>query len=62
LAQIVGGFAVLTGLYLAWQNLRQNINTAAQNLELANKNLELTKEGQVIDRFTIANYLSMYIG
>jgi hypothetical protein len=54
LAQIIGGFAVLMGLYVAWQNLRQNINTTAQNLELTNKNLELTKEGQVTDRFTKA--------
>ena len=50
LAQILGGFAVLTGLYFAWQN----ITTTAKNLELANKNLELAKEGQVTERFTRA--------
>jgi uncharacterized protein YjbI with pentapeptide repeats len=43
LAQILGGFAVLVGLYFAWKN----ITTTA-------KNLELTKEGQVTDRFTKA--------
>jgi Pentapeptide repeats (8 copies) len=43
LAQIIGGFAVLTGLYFAWRN----ITTTA-------KNLELTKEGQVTDRFNKA--------
>jgi hypothetical protein len=54
LAQIIGGLAVLIGLYFAWQNLKQNISTTTQNLELTNKNLELTKEGQVTERFTKA--------
>src|SRR5215471_13268166 len=43
LAQILGGFAVLIGLYFAWKNI-----TASA------KNLELTKEGQVTERFTKA--------
>jgi len=43
LAQILGGFAVLIGLYFAWTNI-----TATT------KNLELTKEGQITDRFTKA--------
>jgi hypothetical protein len=54
LAQILGGFAVLIGLVVAWQNLRQNISETTQSLEATNKNLELTKEGQVTERFTKA--------
>ena len=40
LAQIIGGFAVLIGLYFAWRN----ITATVENLKLANQNLELTKE------------------
>ena len=50
LAQILGGAAVLVGLYFAWRN----ITATAENLELTNKNLELTKEGQITERFTKA--------
>ena len=43
LAQILGGFVVLVGLYFGWKNIT---DTAA--------NLELTKEGQITERFTKA--------
>lgn len=43
LAQILGGAAVLTGLFFAWKNI-----------DATNKNLELAKEGQVTERFTKA--------
>jgi Pentapeptide repeats (8 copies) len=47
LAQILGGFTVLIGVYFAWKNIK----TTVENLELTNRNLELTKEGQVTERF-----------
>jgi uncharacterized protein YjbI with pentapeptide repeats len=53
-AQILGGFAVLIGLYFAWRNITATAETTAKNLELTNQNLELTKEGQVTERFTRA--------
>ena len=43
LAQILGGFAVLIGLYFAWKNITET-----------NQNLELTREGQITERFTKA--------
>jgi hypothetical protein len=43
LAQILGGFAVLIGLYFAWKNITST-----------NKNLEIAKEGQITERFTKA--------
>jgi Pentapeptide repeats (8 copies) len=43
LAQILGGAALLAGLYFAWQTI-----------DATNKNLELTKEGQITERFTKA--------
>ena len=57
LAQIIAGFAVLTGLYFAWKDITataKNLELANKNFELANKNLELTREGQVTERFTKA--------
>jgi uncharacterized protein YjbI with pentapeptide repeats len=49
-AQILGGFAILIGVYFAWRN----IAATNKNIELTNQNLELTKEGQVTERFTKA--------
>jgi hypothetical protein len=43
LAQILGGFAVLIGLYFAWRNIAAT-----------NNNLELAKEAQITERFTKA--------
>jgi hypothetical protein len=57
LAQILGGVAVLFGVYFAWRNLTattKNLELANKNFELATKDLELTKEGQVTDRFAKA--------
>jgi hypothetical protein len=57
LAQILGGFAILIGLYFAWRNIAattKNLELANKNFELATKDLELTKEGQVTERFTKA--------
>jgi HAMP domain-containing protein len=57
LAQILGGVAVLIGVYFAWRNLTattKNLELANKNFELATKDLELTKEGQVTDRFAKA--------
>src|SRR5712691_4543173 len=48
LAQILGGFAVLIGLYFA----SKNIAATAKSLEFTNRNLELAKEGQITERFT----------
>ena len=56
-AQILGGFAILIGVYFAWRNLTattKNLELANKNFELATKDLELTKEGQVTERFTKA--------
>jgi hypothetical protein len=49
-AQILGGLAVLIGVYLAWRN----IAATNKSLELTNQNLELTKVGQITERFTRA--------
>jgi hypothetical protein len=64
LAQILGGLAVLFGLYIAWRNITattENLELANKNFELANesfeitnKNFELVKEGQITERFTKA--------
>jgi len=43
LAQILGGGAILIGLYFAWQNIAAT-----------KKTLDLTKEGQITERFTKA--------
>src|SRR5216684_6182013 len=43
LAQIIGGVAVILGLYFGWQQL-----------QAASKSLEVTREGQITDRYTRA--------
>ena len=50
LAQILGGAAILIGLYFAWKN----VTATSASLELTNKNLELNTEGQITERFTRA--------
>jgi Pentapeptide repeats (8 copies) len=47
LAQILGGAAVLVGLYFTWANLQVTQETAT-------KDRETTREGQVTERFTRA--------
>src|SRR5438046_2681193 len=57
LAQILGGLAVLIGVYFAWRNIAattKNLELANKNVELATKDLDLTREGQVSERFTKA--------
>jgi uncharacterized protein YjbI with pentapeptide repeats len=47
LAQIIGGAAVLAGLYFTWANLQITQDTATKDQEIA-------REGQITDRFTKA--------
>jgi uncharacterized protein YjbI with pentapeptide repeats len=47
LAQILGGAAVLLGLYFSWENLRQTEENAQETRRLS-------QEGQITDRFTKA--------
>jgi uncharacterized protein YjbI with pentapeptide repeats len=54
LAQIVGGGAVIAGLFFTWANLQMAQETATTSQKTAAKNLELTREGQITDQFTKA--------
>jgi hypothetical protein len=61
LAQILGGFTVLVGLYFAWANLKatqdaqQDTQKAqAETLKNQAETLRITNEGQITDRFTKA--------
>jgi predicted membrane metal-binding protein len=54
LAEIVGGAALLVGLYFTWANLQVTQETTAKNLEIAQNTLRISREGQLADRFTKA--------
>ncbi|MDQ3816188.1 MAG: pentapeptide repeat-containing protein [Acidobacteriota bacterium] len=54
LAQIVGGLALIFGLFFTWWNLQVTQKTAADSLGNAQKNLTLAQEGQITERFTRA--------
>jgi hypothetical protein len=47
LAEIIGGAAILAGLFFTWENLRITQDTAT-------KSQDLTREGQITERFTKA--------
>ncbi len=50
IAQILGGFALLLGLYFTYQNVK----VAQDNAKIAQRNLWLTEEGNITDRFSKA--------
>jgi hypothetical protein len=50
IAQIVGGFALLVGLYFTYENVK----VAQENAKTAQDNLRLTEEGKITDRFSKA--------
>lgn len=50
IAQIIGGFAIIIGLYYTWQR----ITIAENNLKIAQDNLNISQEGQITERFTRA--------
>ncbi len=54
LAQILGGGAVLIGIYFAWKNLEVTKNTLNYNIKSTQKSLEIAHEGQITERFTRA--------
>jgi len=61
LAQILGGAALLLGLFFTWrtvkateQNLRLAKQSAARNLEISHETLRISQEGQITERFTRA--------
>jgi hypothetical protein len=50
IAQIIGGFAIIIGLYNTWQRL----TIAENNLKVSQDNLKVVQEGQITERFTRA--------
>lgn len=50
LAQIIGGLALLSGLYFTYQNVK----TAQENMKVAQENLRVTEEGKLTERFSNA--------
>lgn len=52
LAQILGGGAVLIGIYFAWKNLEVTKNTLNYNIKSTQKSLEIAHEGQITESFT----------
>lgn len=54
LAQILGGGAVLVGIYFAWNNFELAQATLKSDQEKFQKNFELAQEGQITERFTRA--------
>ncbi|AKB17048.1 pentapeptide repeat-containing protein [Methanosarcina sp. WWM596] len=54
LAQILGGSAVLVGIYFAWKNFELAQATLKSDQEKFQKDFELAQEGQVTERFTRA--------
>ena len=54
LAQILGGIAVVIGIYFAWGNLKVAQSTFESNQENTKRSLEVVQEGQITERFTRA--------
>ena len=54
IAQTIGGFVLLIGLYFTAQNLRATQEATANNIKNTQENLKLSQEAQVTDRFTKA--------
>ncbi len=50
LAQIIGGLALLSGLYFTFRNAK----TAQENIKLMQENLRITEEGKITERFSKA--------
>src|SRR5712692_7250014 len=54
LAQIVGGAALVIGLFFTWWNLRTTQKATTHSLENAQRTLAVSQEGQITERFTRA--------
>jgi len=54
LAQIVGGAALVIGLFFTWWNLRTTQKATTDSLENAQRTLAVSQEGQITERFTRA--------
>lgn len=57
LAQIIGGLALLAGLYFTYQNVRaaqDNAKTAQETIKISQENLRVMEEGKLTDRFSKA--------
>jgi len=50
IAQIIGGLALLSGLYFTYLNVR----TAQENVKASHENLRITEEGKLTERFSKA--------
>lgn len=53
-AQLVGGTALLIGLFFTWRNIRATEKNIKNTQETTLKNLEIAQEGQVTQRFSKA--------
>jgi hypothetical protein len=54
IATVLGGTALLVGLYLTYRNLKLTQETAQNTQKTAQENLRLTEEGKITDRFSKA--------
>lgn len=57
LAQILGGIAVIIGLYYTWRRINiaeDNLKATQDSLKVTQENLKVAQEGQIIERFTRA--------
>jgi len=57
LAQILGGIAIVIGLYYTWRRItiaEDNLKATQDSLKVTQENLKVAQEGQIIERFTRA--------
>ncbi len=57
LAQSIGAFFILVGLYISWRRVavtEENVRVAQKNVRIAQENVRVAQEGQVTERFTQA--------
>src|SRR6266404_139226 len=54
LSKIVGGAALLTGLFLTWRNIQITQQTALNSLKISQETLRATQEAKLTERFANA--------
>lgn len=54
MTKIIGGAALLTGLFFTWRNLKITQDTAMNNLRISQETLKITGEGKLTERFAKA--------